>query len=132
MLVARGADVDRVETTWGGTPLGSATYSGERRLIDYLAPLSRDAWCLVFNGKVERLRAVLEEDPSLARATEEEGSLLLALPRDDESRAIELARVLLAHGADPSVRGSDGRTPADRAERLAMSELARVLRAAGG
>jgi ankyrin repeat protein len=70
---------------------------------------------------------VLDEDPS--RLSSEEGtSLLFALPRDDESQAIEMARLLLAHGADPSVTGPDGRTPAERAERLAMVELAHVLR----
>ena len=131
MLVGRGADVDRVETTWGGTPLGAATYAGDRRLMDFLALYSRDLECLVFNGNVDRVRAVLEEDPARARMSEEGGTLLFILPRDDEARAIEIAEVLLALGADPSITGLDGRTAADRAERLAMFELARVLRRRG-
>ena len=69
-------------------------------------------------------------DPSLARATPDGSSLLLWLPRDDEARAIAIARLLLRHGADSSVRDSIGKTPADRAERLAMFELADLLKRA--
>jgi ankyrin repeat protein len=52
---------------------------------------------------------------------------LFWLPRDNEARAIAIARLLLEHGADPSVTDANGMTPGDRAERLAMFELARVL-----
>jgi ankyrin repeat protein len=127
LLVERGAEADCIETTWGGTPLGSATYAGEQRLIDFLARYSRDIWCLTFNGKIDRVRELLQADASLARASDGGSSLLFWLPRDDESRAIALARLLLDHGADPSIKGSDGRTAADRAERLAMLDLAGVL-----
>ena len=64
--------------------------------------------------------------PSLARTTAEGDSLLFWLPRDNEARAIAIARLLLEHGADPSVTDR-GMTPADRAERLAMFDLARTL-----
>ena len=127
LLIERGADVDRVETTWGATPIDSATYMGQRAIIDLLAPASRDLWCLTFNGNVDRIRTLLDEDPSLLQSREEGKYLLFALPQDDESRAIELARVLLAHGADPALTGSDGRTAGEHAARLAMFELADVL-----
>lgn len=127
LLVARGAEIDPVETTWQGTPIGTATYVGCQRVIDFLSRYSRDIGTLTFNGKVERVRQLVEADPSLARATPDGDSLLFWLPRDDEAQAVAIARLLLEHGADPAVTDADGRTPADRAERLAMFELARVL-----
>jgi hypothetical protein len=52
---------------------------------------------------------------------------LFWLPRDDEARAVAIARLLLEHGADPSVTDAHGMSPHDRAKRLAMFELAGVL-----
>jgi ankyrin repeat protein len=130
LLLERGVDVDRVETTWGGTPLGSATYAGEQRVIDLLAGHSRDLWCLAFNGKVDRVRALLHDEPSLLGSSEEGKGLLFALPRDDESRARDLAQLFLAHEVDPSIKDQNGRTAAELAERLAMFELAGMLKRA--
>jgi uncharacterized protein len=128
LLVDHGAEIDPVETTWQGTPIGAATYSGHPRIIDLLSRHSRDIGALVFNGKVDRVRELIDADPSLVRTTPDGPLLLLWLPRDHEGRAIEIARLLLRNGADPSVKDSTGRTPVDRAERLAMFDLARLLR----
>ena len=127
LLVAQGAEIDPVETTWQGTPIGTATYSGCQRVIDFLSRYSRDVGALTFNGKVERVRELVEADPSLARTTADGDSLLFWLPRDDEARTVAIARLLLEHGADPSVTDAHGKSPAERAERLAMFELATVL-----
>ena len=127
LLVAKGAEIDPVETTWQGTPIGTATYSGCHRVIAFLSRSSRDIGPLAFNGKVERVRELVEADPSLARTTADGDSLLFWLPRNDEAQAVAIARLLLEHGADPSVTDLHGRSPGDRAERLAMFELARVL-----
>jgi ankyrin repeat protein len=127
LLVAKGAEIDPVETTWQGTPIGTATYFGCQRIVDFLSRYSRDVGTLTFNGKVDRIRELVEADPSLARTTADGASLLFWLPRDDEARAVAIARLLLAHGADPSVTDANGMTPGDRAERLAMFELVRVL-----
>jgi ankyrin repeat protein len=127
LLVAKGAEIDPVETTWQGTPIGTATYSGCQRVIDFLSRYSRDIGTLTFNGKVERVRELVEADPSVARTTADGDSLLFWLPRDNEARAVAIARLLLEHGADPSVTDVNGMTPGDRAERLAMFELARAL-----
>jgi ankyrin repeat protein len=127
LLVAHGAAIDPVETTWQGTPIGTATYSGCQRVIDFLSRYSRDIGTLTFNGKVERVRELVEADPSLAGKTADGDSLLFWLPRNDEAAAVAIARVLLEHGADPAVTDAHGKSPGDRAERLAMFELAGVL-----
>jgi hypothetical protein len=50
------------------------------------------------------------------------------LPPHDESMALELAKLLLDHGADASVRDPHNMTAADRAEQNAMFEVAALLR----
>jgi uncharacterized protein len=50
------------------------------------------------------------------------------LPPDDEMKAMEVARLLIEHGADPTIRDPQGNTAADRAERNAMYEVAAFLR----
>jgi ankyrin repeat protein len=52
------------------------------------------------------------------------------LPPGDETRAMEVARLLLEHGADPTIKDPQGRTAADRAERNAMYRVAAFLRGA--
>lgn len=127
VLIERGAEVDPVESNWGNTPLGAAAYSGHRELIDLLAPHSTDVWELTHAGKVERLRDVLAERPERARSVWSGHSLLMWVATDDEQTALETATLLLGHGADPTLRNSDGMTAADRAERHGMFELAALL-----
>lgn len=134
LLLARGAEVDPVERAHGGTPLGHAVYAGHEPMIDLLAARSRDLGRLVVTGRVERVRAVLAEQPERVRARPGVASPLLWLPTDHEARAIEIARLLLEHGADPGARTEEGQTAAERAESVGMYDLARVLRdaVAGG
>jgi len=49
------------------------------------------------------------------------------LPQDDEARAMEVAELLLAHGADPTLRNNDGETAADRAAKAGLLEVADLL-----
>jgi uncharacterized protein len=132
LLIERGADIDPVESNWSNTPLGAATYAQNQRMIDLLAPLSRDVWELTMNGKVERLREVLREKPERARVSWNGHTPLMWLPAHDETLALETVRLFLDHGADPTLRNNDGMTAADRAERLGMFEVASELRRAGG
>ena len=46
-------------------------------------------------------------------------------------RANEIARLLIAHGADPSIRTTHGKTAADLADQRALFEVAEVLRSDG-
>ena len=131
LLIARGAEIDPVGRKYGNTPLGGALHCQSVRMIDLLARHSRSAWEVGYAGNVDRLRELLAEKPERARGYDGE-TLLMYLPPDDEDRAMEVAELLLAHGADPAIRDPDGATAADRAERNAMYRVAERLRAVTG
>ena len=100
-------------------------------MIDFLAPLSRDVWSLAIIGDTERLREVLDKEPRLARSAGEYETPLMWLAAD-EDRALEIAQMLVANGADPRVADRAGRTAADLAERRGMARVAEFLRNAEG
>ncbi len=130
LLIDRGAEIDAVASSYNNTPLGSAIYGQHREMIDLLSRYSRDVWELAFAGKIERLREVLAEDGDRARTSRDGHTPLMWLPTDDEERAIGVATLLIANGADPSARTADGGSAADRADRLSMGVLADLLRRA--
>ena len=128
VLIAHGADIDPVESSWSNTPLGGATYYLHREMIDLLTPLSRDVWELTYLGKVNRLREIFAETPERARVTWQSSTPLMWLTPEDEGAALEIVKLFLEHGADPTLRNEDGMTAADRAEKLAMFEVAKYLK----
>jgi ankyrin repeat protein len=129
LLIARGAQVDPIGRKYQNTPLGGALHCRSLRTIDLLCRHSRSIWELGYAGSVDRVRELLSERPEAARATGDGETLLMWLPPHDESKALELAQLLLEHGADASVRDAQNMTAADRAERNAMFEVAALLRA---
>lgn len=131
LLIARGAEVDPIGRQYGNTPLGGAMHCQSRRMISLLARHSRSAWEVGYLGHVDRLRELLAEKPERARGYDGE-TLLMYLPPDDETKALEVAKLLLEHGADPTIRDPQGLTAADRAERNAMYQVAALLRDAEG
>jgi ankyrin repeat protein len=131
LLIARGAEVDAIGRKYGNTPLGGAMHCQSAGMIDLLARHSRSAWEVGYAGSVGRLRELLKEKPERARGYDGE-TLLMYVPPDDEDRALEVAELLLAHGADPAIRDPNGATAADRAERNGMYRVAERLRAATG
>ncbi len=128
LLIARGATVDPIGRNYDNTPLGGAMHCQSTRMIDLLGRFSRSTWEVGYAGKVARLRELLAEKPERARATGDGETLLMWLPPDDESTAIEVAQLLLENGADPTVRDPQGMTAADRSERNAMFKVAALLR----
>ena len=126
LLIDAGAEIDPVESSYGNTPLGAATYMQHGEMIDLLAARSRDIWELTINGRVERLRELLAANPERAKTAWDGHTLLMWLP-DDDARAMEIATLLLSLGADASVRNNEGQTAADRAERRGMLAIAELL-----
>ena len=127
LLVERGAAIDPFETSWGSTPLGAANYAQNRAMIEFLGRVSRDIWELTNSGNIERLRELLRDDPARAKVVSDGHTPLMWLPQDDEARAMEVAELLLAHGADPTLRNNDGETAADRAAKAGLLEVADLL-----
>jgi len=129
LLIARGADIDAMERNYNSTPLGGANYHGRTEMVAMLVPLSRDIRGLCFAGAVDRLAELLAGDASLAsKVTRGNEVPLFALPDDDE-RAVEVAELLLAHGADPSVNNAAGLTPAQAAKKRGLEDAAAVIEA---
>jgi ankyrin repeat protein len=76
---------------------------------------------------VERLGQVLKEEPALAKVSDSDaGTPLHWLPTDGES-ALAAARLLLRHGADPTVRDGKGRTAAEIARARGLEEVGELL-----
>ena len=131
LLLERGAQVDPRETRYGITPLWGAIWGQRRRMIDFLRPLSRDVWALSFIGDVERLRVVLGAEPGLAKSSGDHETPLMWLPPDD-AQAMEVAGMLLAGGADPTVQNEQGQTAADLAGLRGLAGVAALLHSRGG
>jgi ankyrin repeat protein len=129
-LIARGADVDARETRWGAPPIGYAAYHGHEAMVDLLSAVSRDAWHLAYHAKVERLAAVLAEEPALGAELSADGTTILWWLPNDEVKAVAVAGLLLAHGADPTLRAKDGTTAVDAARRRGLYGAADVIAAA--
>ncbi len=126
LLIQRGAEVDPYELNYNNTPLDFAVYHDHPRMIELLIPHSRDVWNLTFAGALDRLREVLSAEPHLARVSWQT-TPLFQLPEDDH-KALEIAKLFLEHGADPTFRSkNDGSTAAEVARKRGMREVAALL-----
>ncbi len=128
-LLKAGADIDRRERRWNGTPLTWSRVLGHPHLTAHIAPLSHDVRGLSWLGMADRLDAVLSAEPervAFALPGDDSPTHLFCLP-DDEDMAAEVARVLLAHGADASVRNPAGKTAADVARLRGLDEAADLI-----
>jgi ankyrin repeat protein len=129
VLIERGATIDVRDRKFNSTQLGHAVWAGQTEMIDLLAGVSRDVIALVRAGKLERLRAVLAAEPTLISATRDGRTPLFFLGPPEE-RALEIAELLLAHGADAGFKDADDLTAADVAAKAGLDELAEQLRVA--
>lgn len=130
-LLAADADIDRRERRWNGTPLTWSRVLGQPHITARLAPLSRDVRGLCWLGLTGRLAAVLGDEPARIADTvsgDENPTHLFCLP-DDEERAADVVRILLAHGADPAARNPAGKTAADMARLRGLDEAADMMEA---
>lgn len=130
LLIERGAEIDARDRRFHGTPLDWASHFHKQQLTDYLSTVSNDLFSLVAVGAVDRVRSLLDAQPSLAKAVRNAQTALFYLPAAYEDVALELAELLLSHGADVSVRNSTGRTAADEAEHNGLDAVADLLRSA--
>jgi ankyrin repeat protein len=131
LLIERGAEIDPVESNRGNTPLDFAIYGQQTEMTAFLSRFSRDVFLLTFAGSIDRLRELLRAEPDLAKAVRDGSSLFMWLP-DDEARAFEAVELLLAFGADPSLKNKEGMTAAEHAAERALYDVADLLRAKAG
>jgi ankyrin repeat protein len=129
-LVERGAEIDPRESSYNGTPVGWAAHGDKADMVAFLSRHSRDIWTLSFGGYVDRVRDILAEDPLRARAVANDGKTPLWWLPDDEAKAMQIAELLVAAGADPSAKNKDGGTAADWARRRGMRDVAIFLETA--
>jgi len=132
LLLARGAEVDPRERVHGNTPLGHAVYGKQQRIIELLAPVSRDIWELTWCGALERLGELIAAEPALAKTRGSGGDTPLMWLPDDDARALAMAQLYLEHGADPAARNEKGETAALIARRRGLDEVADLLEAPPG
>jgi ankyrin repeat protein len=130
-LLRSGADPNLRDRRWRGTALGWALALGRPQLFERLVPISRDVRALTKMPAFERLKAVLDLEPSLAndRIAEDAAPTPLYCLPDNEDQAAEAARILMAYGADPSVVAANGRTPVDAARARGLDEAAELMEA---
>jgi len=126
LLVARGAEIDPIETRYHSTPIGAANFHRRPDVVALLAPHSRDIRGLCFGGCTDRLRELMTQDPLLATRPSRGELPIFALP-DEEGAAVDVAELLLSFGADPRVRNAAGLTPAEAARRRGLEDAAALL-----
>ena len=127
LLIARGAEIDPLDATHNATPLRHAIYQGRQEMIDIIAPHSSNLRGLCFAGAVERLRALLEEEPDGVNREEPSGQTPLFCLPGNEDKAVEVAELLLAFGADREFRDPSGQTPGQAARRRGLEEAADLI-----
>jgi len=124
----------------GGTPLHWAHFSGSREVVDVLTHAGADdtlrddrlgvtprafGICTPANwGFGDRVRRLLDRDPSLARVLDGTS------PLHEAARGghLDIVRMLLAAGADPTRRDRSNRTAADLARELGHAAVVGALR----
>lgn len=128
-LLEAGADIDRREPRFQGTALSWAIALKQPELAAELAPRSRDVRALSRLGEVDRLREVLTASPGLAHELLRgvEAPTALFCFADDDETAADVVTLLLAFGADRSVRDAQGRTAAVLARQRGLELTAALL-----
>jgi ankyrin repeat protein len=129
LLLAAGADVNRRERKWRGTPMSWSIVLHKPHIAQRLASISSDVRALAMSAQIARLESVLHNDPTLANHTlagHDAPTPLFCLPDDDEAAAA-VTRVLLAHGAEPSVRNPQGKTAEQAARFCGLDDAADLM-----
>jgi ankyrin repeat protein len=131
LLVELGADVHARDPNYDATPLESANYKGQRKVVEYLLQFAPLGDAVRFGG-LDRVRALLRENPECVHVRDDDGRTPLHYPNWDTRHGAEILELLVAHGADTSAQDNQGRTPADQMLQNNRQDLAEVLRRLGG
>jgi ankyrin repeat protein len=131
LLIELGADPNLRDLTYHATPIGWALYNGNQpKVVDYLLQYGT-IFDAVQSGVVERVDALLREDPALAKAHDDEGRPLVFCLHPEMARLGEMIELLATHGADLNARDKAGKTLLDGALAHGFVEFANTLRVHG-
>jgi ankyrin repeat protein len=130
LLLDLGADPGLCDPTYHSTPIGWAYHGQQQHVVDYLLRFATIFDALRCDG-VERVAALLEQDPSLANAADDGGNPLVFYLHPEMTRLEQMVQLLTAYGADLNARNREGKTLLDRALARGWTDFATVLRAHG-
>lgn len=131
LLLDLGADPHLRDLTYHAAPIGWALHGDQRDVVEFLLPLA-SIFDAVQCGGIERVSALLEDNPSLANALDNGGNPVAFYLHPGIARLKEMADLLVAHGMDIDAQNKAGKTALDRALARGWTDVADVLREAGG
>lgn len=125
-LLAKHPSLINASARWVETPIQAASHTGAKEVAEFLLAqgASLDICTAAMLGQIDRVRAFLELDPALCRATGAHGIPVLyhAAIRGH----VGVAELLLTFGADVN-QGEGGNTALHGAARFGRAEMARWL-----
>lgn len=131
LLVELGGDVHARNPYYNSPPVGSANYKGHRDVVEYLMQFAPICDAVQYGG-LDRIRALLRENPECVHVRDQDGRTPLHYPYRDTQHGEEIIELLVAHGANTSAKDNAGRTPADQMLQNGRRDLAEVLKRYGG
>jgi ankyrin repeat protein len=136
-LLARGADPDLVEKTYGATALGFALHNRRWPVVEFLVATSNNIFDVCRVPHLERLRQLLARNPALVAERTPMGNtpLFVVSQARDEDIDVEASAaaidLLLVHGADPAARNNEGLTPLEWYRKQGVDDMVDLLAARG-
>lgn len=134
-LVARGADIANRDNPFVSTPLSWAEHNGQGEVFEWLRThCAIDLHDAVSFNLAEHVEARLAEDPGAVNQRRDHWDIPqgTALHWAAWRKRDDLARVLLAHRADPNIVAGNGLTALDLADASGATEIAALLEQQGG
>ena len=125
-LISLGADPQLRDQPFRSTPIGWAFHNHQRDVVAYLLAFAGIFDAVRCDG-VERAAALLQENPSLANARDDDGTPLVFYLHPEMQRLEEMIQLLKEYRADFGVLNRDGKTPVERARALGWIDVADAL-----
>lgn len=130
LLLSLGADPQLHDPTYRSAPIGWAAHGRAWPAVARLLPYASLFDAVRCDG-VERVADLLREDPDRVRMVDDDGDPIVFYLHAEMTRADDMTRTLIAHGADLNARNPAGRTLLDRVVTSGGVEFADLLRRHG-
>ncbi|AIE86829.1 ankyrin repeat domain-containing protein [Fimbriimonas ginsengisoli] len=133
-LVAKGANVNDRNNPFVATPLSWADHMGQPEVVRWIRENGKvDLHDAVSFGFGEVAETRLSENPASVNERQDQWRIPRATPLHCAAYAnkVDMVRLLLDRGADPTLRAGNGQTPREIAASAMAVEAERLLSAAG-